>query len=179
MFFSKILRKGSDIVKNSNGGKHIFGFDCIFIVKFYNVLPPLRYCVHPFENEIKYWLINYLDSRALIGEWTAEEDCDDVHQSVGDVVLQGGVRVFPVVSRVWDDGHVEEEAPLEQLPHVVRRVDLLHLHLGVDVAVSQEVDVSVFDLKTVFRFYWNLKINFSLQKLLHKPLQYTNTNIYQ
>jgi hypothetical protein len=30
---------------------------------------------------------------------------------------------------------------------VVRRVDLLHLNLGVDVAVSQEVDVSVFHLK--------------------------------
>ena len=29
------------------------------------------------------------------------------------------------------------------LPHVIARVDLLHLDLGVDVAVGQEVDVGV------------------------------------
>ncbi len=92
--------------------------------------------------------ISYLDCRALIREGTAEEDRDDVHQSVSYVMLERGVGVLPVVSGVWDDGHVEQEASLEQLPHVVRRVDLLHLNLGVDVAVSQEVDVRVFHLKT-------------------------------
>ncbi len=91
--------------------------------------------------------ISYLDCRALIREGTAEEDRDDVHQGVSYVMLECGVRVLPVVRGVGDDGHVEQEASLEQLPHVVRRVDLLHLYLGVDVAVSQEVDVSVFYLK--------------------------------
>ena len=43
-------------------------------------------------------------------------------------------------------GHVEEEGLLEEVPHVVAGVDLLHLHLGVDVAVGQEVDVGVLDL---------------------------------
>jgi hypothetical protein len=93
--------------------------------------------------------ISYLDCRALIGEWTAEEDRDDIHESVSYVMLERGVRVLPVVSGVGHDGHVEQEAPLEQLPHVVRRVDLLHLYLGVDVAVSQEVDVSIFHLKAI------------------------------
>jgi hypothetical protein len=42
-----------------------------------------------------------------------------------------------------------QEAPLEELPHVVGGVDLLHLHLRVDVAVGQKVDVSVLHLKTI------------------------------
>ena len=48
--------------------------------------------------------------------------------------------------RVGDDAHVEQERPLEELPHVVGRVDLFHLDLGVDVAVRQEVDVRVLHL---------------------------------
>ena len=62
------------------------------------------------------------------------------------VVLEGRVRVLAIVGGVGDDAHVEEEAPLEQLPHVIGRVDLLHLDLRVDVAVSQEVDVRIFHL---------------------------------
>ena len=42
--------------------------------------------------------------------------------------------------------HVDEES-LEQQPHVVARVDLLHLHLGVDVAVVEEVDVGVLHFR--------------------------------
>ena len=66
------------------------------------------------------------------------------------VVLQRDVGVLPVMRRVRHDGHVQQEAPLEELPHVVRGVDLLHLDLSVDVAVSQEVDVRVFHLETTF-----------------------------
>ena len=47
---------------------------------------------------------------------------------------------------VGDDAHVEEERLLKELPHVVGCVDLLHLDLGVDVAVIQEVDVCVLHL---------------------------------
>ena len=43
-------------------------------------------------------------------------------------------------------GHVYEEV-LEEVPHVAGRVDLLHLHLRVDVAVIQEVDVPVLHLQ--------------------------------
>jgi len=88
----------------------------------------------------------YLDCRALIRERATEEDCDDIHQGVRHVVLEGRVRVLAIVGGVGDDAHVEEEAPLEQFPHVVGRVDLLHLDLRVDVAVSQEVNVGIFHL---------------------------------
>ena len=47
---------------------------------------------------------------------------------------------------IGHNGHVEEEGALKELPHVVRGVDLLHLHLRVDVAVGQEVDVGVLHL---------------------------------
>ena len=47
---------------------------------------------------------------------------------------------------VGDDAHVEEERLLKELPHVVGRVYLLHLDLGVDIAVIQEVDVRVLHL---------------------------------
>ena len=49
--------------------------------------------------------------------------------------------------RIGDDAHVEQERPLEELPHVVGRVDLLHLHFGVDVAVGEEVDVSILHFR--------------------------------
>lgn len=90
--------------------------------------------------------IAYLDCSALIWERAAEEDSDDVHERVRHVVLQRDVGVLPVVRCVRDDGHVEKEAPLEELPHVVRGIDLFHLDLGVDVAVGQEVDVGIFHL---------------------------------
>ena len=88
----------------------------------------------------------YLYRRALIGERTAEEHRHDVHQRVRHVMLERDVGMFSIVCRVGDDGHVQEEGPLKELPHVVGRVDLFHLHLGVDVAVGQEVHVSVFHL---------------------------------
>ena len=44
------------------------------------------------------------------------------------------------------DCHVGEKA-LEQLPHVVARVDLFHLNLRVDVAVVEEVDVGVLHFR--------------------------------
>ena len=53
--------------------------------------------------------------------------------------------MFAVTRRVADHGHVDEEV-LEELPHVVTRVDLFHLNLSVDVAVVQEVDVAVLYL---------------------------------
>ena len=61
-------------------------------------------------------------------------------------LLQGAVGVLAVVRGVGHYGHVEEEGALEELPHVVRGVDLLHLNLGVDVAVRQEVDIGVLHL---------------------------------
>jgi hypothetical protein len=59
-----------------------------------------------------------------------------------------GNRLFsiPVVSGIGDNGHVQKEGALKELPHVVRGVDLLHLHLRVDVAVGQEVHVGVLHL---------------------------------
>ena len=43
-------------------------------------------------------------------------------------------------------GHVHQEV-VEELPDVVRGVDLLHLHLRVHVAVVQEVDVGDLHLE--------------------------------
>ena len=104
----------------------------------------------------------YLYGRALIGEGAAEEDRDDVHQGVRHVVLEGRVRVLAIVGGVGDDAHVEEEAPLEQLPHVVGRVDLLHLDLRVDVTVSQEVYVRIFHLNKEWRIIKTLKCNWKM-----------------
>ena len=85
----------------------------------------------------------------MVREGTLEERGDNVHERDGDVVLERVVRVLPVVCRVGHDPHVQEERALEQLPHVVGCVDLLHLHLRVDVAVGQEVDVGVLDLRAI------------------------------
>ena len=74
-----------------------------------------------------------LDGGRLVGERTLEERRDDVGERVGDVLLQGGVGVLPVVRGVRDDGHVEQEGAFEQLPHVVAVVDLLHLDLFLDL----------------------------------------------
>ena len=65
------------------------------------------------------------------------------------------VMIHP--SPKWNyHGHVDEEV-LKQSPHVVAGVDLLHLHLSVDVTMVQEVDVRVLHLKkirwTIF-IYW-------------------------
>ena len=92
-------------------------------------------------------IVLYLKCGALVWEWTTEEDRDDVHQGVCYVMLECRVRVLPVVRSVRDDGHVEQEAPFEKPPHVMWRVDLLHLDLCVDVAVSEEIYVGVFYLK--------------------------------
>ena len=54
--------------------------------------------------------------------------------------------MFLVVGRVGHDGDVDQERLLEQAPDVLRRVDLLHLHFCVDVAVVQEVDVRLLHL---------------------------------
>ena len=40
---------------------------------------------------------------------------------------------------------VDQEV-IKEFPHVVAGVDLLHLHLGVNIAVVQEVDVGYFHL---------------------------------
>jgi len=51
------------------------------------------------------------------------------------------------MSGVADNCHVQEEGLLEQVPHVVGGVDLLHLNLCVDVTVRQKVDISVFHFR--------------------------------
>lgn len=85
----------------------------------------------------------HLHCGALVRERTIEEGANDVHNAVGHVILERrvngalGGRHLP---------HVHEEAALEQAPHVVRRVDLLHFHLSVDVTVIQEVDVRLLHL---------------------------------
>ena len=44
--------------------------------------------------------------------------------------------------------HVDQEV-FEQQPHVIARVDLFHLDFGVDVAVRQEGNVVVFQLRSI------------------------------
>lgn len=65
------------------------------------------------------------------------------------------VTLFPVVTwcrlvrrvPMHDGLHVVQEGPLEQVPHVVAGVDLLHLNLRVYVAVVQEAYVCFFHLR--------------------------------
>ena len=48
--------------------------------------------------------------------------------------------------------HINEEV-LKQSPHVIARVDLLHLYLCVNVTVVQEVDVGILHLETVINTF--------------------------
>ena len=50
--------------------------------------------------------------------------------------------------RVSHLSHVDQEV-LEQQPHVSARVDLFHLDFCVDVAVRQERNVVVFQLRSI------------------------------
>ncbi len=54
--------------------------------------------------------------------------------------------MLSVMGSVRNDAHVEKEGTLKKLPHVVRRIDLLHLDLGVDVAMGEEVYVGLLHL---------------------------------
>ena len=89
----------------------------------------------------------HLHGGALVGEGRVEERGDDAHHCDSDVILEHDVSMLAIAGRVAHHGHVDEEV-LEQLPHVVARVDLLHLNLGVDVAVIEEVHVAVLHLYT-------------------------------
>lgn len=93
--------------------------------------------------------MSYLHCCALIREGAVKEGVDDGHDTVGDVVLHGDVGMFAVVSDVRHHAHVHQEALLKQTPHVVRCVDLLHLHFRVDVTVIQEVGICFFHLNYV------------------------------
>ncbi len=90
-----------------------------------------------------------LSAGALLRERAVEEGCNDLHDSVDDVVFELSVRVFPVKRGIRNDGHVNQEALFKQAPDLVRRVYLLHLNFRVDVAVVEEVYVSFFDLGNV------------------------------
>lgn len=52
---------------------------------------------------------------------------------------------------VWrcssNTSHVHEERFLKETPDVMRVVDFFHLHLRVNVAVVQEIDVGLLDLQ--------------------------------
>ena len=100
------------------------------------------------ESLILFWRRKKdLDGGALIREGTAEESGDDVDDAGGDVVFQRSVGVLAVVRGTGNQRHIDEETTLEQRPHVIRCVDLLHFHLRVDVAVVQKVDVYLLHLQ--------------------------------
>ena len=87
------------------------------------------------------------DGRALIGERTAEESSDDVDGACRHVVLQSGIRVIPVIGVRSTTHHVDKEAPLEQVPHMPRSVNLLNFHFRVDIAVIEEVNVDLLNFR--------------------------------
>lgn len=91
------------------------------------------------------WL--YLNRGALIGEWTAEECCNNVHHAVRDIILKSDIGVLSVLRCRCNSSHINDEGLFEQRPHVIWSVDFFHLHFRVNVAVIQKIYVRFFYLQ--------------------------------
>lgn len=115
----------------------------------------------------------HLQAGALVRKRRAEESRYDAHDRLSHVTLQNGVGVLALaraVAHLQSSGQLNSEPVffwgvlgeegrdnaypadvdqevLKEFPHVVGGVDLFHLHLRVNIAVVQEVDVSDLHLK--------------------------------
>lgn len=118
----------------------------------------------------------HLQAGALVRKRRAEESRYDAHDRLRHVTLQNGVGVLALaraVAHLQSSGQLNSEPGgfflgcldvaeegrdnaypadvdqevLKEFPHVVGGVDLFHLHLRVNIAVVQEVDVSDLHLK--------------------------------
>lgn len=120
----------------------------------------------------------YLYRSALVRERTTEEGRDNVHNTVGDIGLQCNILVG---SHQNYFGHIGQETPLEQGPHVVRGVDFFHFYFGVYVAVVEEIDVRFLYLKQALEFSTSSFIatfpNFILGRR-YPPISYLFTPLY-
>lgn len=116
----------------------------------------------------------HLQAGALVRKRRAEESRYDAHDRLRHVTLQNGVGVLALaraVAHLQSSGQLNsqpvffgcfefaeegrdnaypadvDQEVLKEFPHVVGGVDLFHLHLRVNIAVVQEVDISDLHLK--------------------------------
>lgn len=127
---------------------------------------------HKLINECADRCSTYLQRGAGVRERTAEEGVNDVDDAGRHVVFESSVGVLAVVSRSGNQSHVEQEA-FEQRPHVTRRVNLLHLHFRVDVAVIQEVYINLLDLHD-FRQIINVANYSQLSRITSRRILFNN-----
>lgn len=106
----------------------------------------------------------YLERCTLVGKRTVKKRIYERHYAIGNVGFERTVRVGTrhQVGAARNMIHVNQKAFLEQTPHVIRSVDFLHFHFGIDVTVIQKTNVCFFHLLNILQ-------NIDYHNVLHHP----------